>query len=128
MGTLDRMSHLKCLEALVRSDNVDAVIALGVVGTSSAFDSFKESFADSREEMEFFGAEYEKIDKKFERNIVKLIKEHGKPIIGVALSKIKRFHDLDEQSVVFSSPHRAVSVLVKMVEYRKYIDSIQSEA
>lgn len=127
VGTLDRMSHLKCLEALVRSGKIDAVIACGIVGTSSAFDSFKESFADSREEMDFFAAGYEKIDKEFERNIIRLIKEHGKPIVGVALSKIKRFRDLEEQPVVFSSPHRAVNVIVKMVEYRKHLDSLKEE-
>lgn len=127
VGTLDRGPHLKCLEALVRSENIDAVIALGVVEASSAFGSFIGELSDSTAGMEFFVKEFEKTDREFEKNIIGLINEYGKPIIGVTMGEvINRYPEDHSRPVIYSAPHRAVGVLAKMVEYSNYLKSIEA--
>ena len=123
VGSLDRNSHLMCLEKLVASNRIDGVIALGVVGAMEMFLSLQDSsshllhgFADITRMMEA-------ADREFEKNIQRLIQRHGKPIIGVSMIETRSKPAMNQGITTFPTPERAVTVLSRMYDYYKFRSS-----
>ncbi|PIU65042.1 MAG: hypothetical protein COS84_07465 [Armatimonadetes bacterium CG07_land_8_20_14_0_80_40_9] len=124
VGSLDRPSHLRCLEVLGKCEEIEGIIALGILGASPIFTSMLSSSPDLSpiKEVKFFEKEFEKVDQEFEVKIVELMKEYKKPIIGVNM-----FSDQEAKEKgnipIYPSPERAVKVMVKLFEYHNYLEN-----
>lgn len=129
VGTTDRRPHFQALEILTRCENVDGIIALGIVGASSAFAALGERFKTSRafeipaEFVDGMIKMVERVDAKFAKKINELIREFGKPIIGASIapqeSKLKYE---GEEIIIYPTPEKAATVLAKLYEYRNILD------
>lgn len=127
VAELNREVHRKCFDILAACDNVDAVIVLGIVSTSTIFNLNRRMDAKTREQIELFKGEAEKMDIQFEKHINATAAKYGKPILGATMQRGRQSENLAERSVIYTSPHRAVNVLAGMCEYRRYLDSLEEE-
>jgi len=125
VGTLDRPNHLKCLEVLMSDDNIDSALVLGVVGGATLLTAHAEILDGAPAAAKAYIEAYEQMDRKIEEMILDLIEKYQKPVIGVAVYESYRPYLTDRgRLVVMPEPHKAVDVIEKMVQYKKYLDSI----
>lgn len=86
VGTLDRDAHLKCLEILVSCNEVDLILTLGVVASSSRFTSLiKNATQMDLNTAKNLAEALEKSDTEFINKISYLQDKYNKPIIGVGM-------------------------------------------
>lgn len=127
VGSMDRPAHIKCLEALAAAPELDAVLALGIIGTVNFLFNIqnggeKEIPDEYRAVFEFF----KKQDREIENKILELTHKYKKPIIGVSIDPQYNFDpERGGGPVVFTNPHRAVDVISRMAEYKRYLDSLE---
>ncbi|MHA1377601.1 MAG: acetate--CoA ligase family protein [Candidatus Helarchaeota archaeon] len=118
VGTLDRRNQLKSLRILFESD-MDGIIVLGVL-TGLAFENFKKYtkiINIPEEDLEVLINDFEKTDKRFVKNIKKLIDEGQKPIVAVALSSEEVQEEFRKKICIYPQPETAAIVLSKMYKY-----------
>ncbi len=134
VGEFDPKIPLAILEELMRWEGCDAVLHLGILGRLVFVHAMVRSIelADPDMDRAFLRdipraiLEYEKI---YSERVVRLMEEHGKPIIGVNLLPDEHSRTVTEipgsryRSVSFLTPERAVKSLAKMSEYRRWLES-----
>jgi acyl-CoA synthetase (NDP forming) len=131
VGTHDPDAPLVAVEELLRSDDVDAVISLGIVGRIEHLRVMNRSARQIDEtippglldQVETSLREYEE---KYIARTAELMESLEKPVIGVTLAKtsggtVRPVAGRRYNPVIYESPESAVHVLAKMVEYRKFL-------
>ncbi len=121
---------VNCLEALLRCDYIDGVLALGAVGFSTArARGFKESSLAERynlgEMSDLFIAE----DMRTAKGLIGLLDKYRKPVLVAAetalsarVIKNESILALEENGVlVYPTPDRAAGVMAKMAERSLYL-------
>lgn len=122
VGTLDRVNHIKCLEAMMADENIDAAIVLGVVGGASLITAHAEILDGAPAAVAAYVQAYVEMDRKLELKILELIEKYKKPVIGVSVHEAYRPHHTEKgRMVVLSEPHKAVNCLEKMYRYGNYL-------
>jgi acyl-CoA synthetase (NDP forming) len=134
VGTLDRKSHLKCLDLLARSDDTDATIALGVISGASRFVELilKSPSVPDVKGAEAFSEIFEKGDEDFINEISRLVEQHKKPVVAVTLTsavegvveKLRKWKNI----LVYPAPEKAAKILSKLYEYQRYLDKTLRES
>ena len=127
VGQIDLHTYSEAFSAAAESDEYDAVITLGCIGSSAyAFDIIKTIHEISPESandamVEQFRSLSDEMEKAIRNDIVRLTKQYGKPIVNVSLdkrhSKIILPADNDECIVAFNTPEKAVRVLAGLSYY-----------
>jgi acyl-CoA synthetase (NDP forming) len=131
VGTRDPEAPLVAVEELLKSDEVDAVISLGIVGrieylrlmnrsTREVDETIPSGFLDQTEGVV---REYEE---KYIAATAELMEKLGKPVIGVTLAKtsegtVRPVGGGRYNPVFYETPESAVHVLAKMVEYQRFL-------
>jgi acyl-CoA synthetase (NDP forming) len=131
VGTRDPDAPLVAVEELVRSDDIDAVISLGIVGRVEYLRLMNRSVRKIDEtvppgfldEAERFLLEYEE---KYVARTAELMERFEKPVIGVAIAKtsggvVRPVAGRRYSPVFYENPESAVHVLAKMVEYQNFL-------
>jgi acyl-CoA synthetase (NDP forming) len=131
VGTRDPDAPLVAVEEMLRSDDIDAVISLGIVGrieylrlmNRSAKEVDKTIPPGFLEQTETLLLEYEE---KYIARTAELMEQYEKPVIGVSLAKtsggtVRPVAGRRYSSVLFETPESAVHVLAKMVEYQNFL-------
>ncbi len=122
--------YIHVIEALSKWDEVDAVIALGVLGTAR----FIQDFISSRDKMsaDIFNWELKDAIHKMSvqeeariiSNIARIQQETGKPVLVVSSRNTEGLvcHKTDQGGVIsMSSPEEACTILAYMVQYGNYL-------
>ncbi|MHB0981530.1 MAG: acetate--CoA ligase family protein [Thermoleophilia bacterium] len=135
VGTMADRAPERAVEAVVRSEAVDAVIALGIVGVAAgrqrAIETAVEIQAaaggepDLRELGEF--EDFQSREMAYIRRTGELMNHYEKPIINVSFTPMDQaVFDADGpySAVVLPSPLRSVRVIAKMAAYRAFLDSV----
>jgi acyl-CoA synthetase (NDP forming) len=134
VGTLANEAPERTMEAVVRSEAVDAVIVLGVVGmgpgreraldTACRLQAADGAFATAAQiaaREDYYGREA-----AFIRLASDLMDRYQKPIINVSFTPVDQAVFLGEgryASVLLPSPLRSVRVIAKMAAYRGFLDA-----
>jgi len=131
VGEFGTSTPLGVLEALAAWDQCDAVIHLGVVGrTHLVCSMLKAARASGQNVSQSYYEDglqmYEKAEKNFFEQTVKLMEKYGKPILGVFLDDqksrtITEIPGSPFQGVAFLTPERAVKALASMVTYHDWL-------
>jgi acetyltransferase len=121
---------INSVEALLRCDYIDGVLALGAVGFSTArAQDFKKSFLAEKYNLgqmsELFMAE----DLRTAERVIELIDEYGKPllvaaetVLGARAIKNESIIMLEDNGVlVYPTPDRAAGVMARMAERSNYL-------
>lgn len=129
VGTQDPQAPLLAVEELLKWDGVDAVISLGIVGRIEMARLLIRSTRDidrtiSREfldRVEAFSREYEAL---YISRVVEFMEVYEKPVIGVSLARtdkgiVRPVPGRRYAGVFYQSPEDAVSVLARMMHYRR---------
>jgi len=137
VGTRDPDAPLVAVEELLKSDGIDAVISLGIVGrieylrlmNRSAKKVDKTIPTGFLEQTETLLLEYEE---KYIARTAELMEQYEKPVIGVSLAKtsggtVRPVAGRRYSSVLYETPESAVHVLAKMVEYQNFLGREQTE-
>ncbi len=135
VGTMADRAPERAVEAVVRSEAVDAVIALGIVGVAVGKQRALESAAEIqaaaggesalRELGEF--EDFQSREMAYIRRTGELMNRYEKPIINVSFTPMDQaVFDADGpySTVVLPSPLRSVRVIAKMAAYRAFLDSV----
>jgi len=121
--------YLECMQILAEWDEVDSVIALGgSIQSAMDFNTNVEGPKELRETLVFareYAKEYTAQDDVVLEQTRRLVEKTGKPIIVVTLGDYDNHKSdlMDHQVVSYPTPERAVRVLTRMVEYRRFLDS-----
>jgi hypothetical protein len=134
VGTLAREAPERVMEAVVRSEDVDAVIVLGVVGMGpgreraletacrlQAADGECATAAEIAAREDYYGREA-----AFIRLAGDLMDRYQKPIINVSFTPVDQAVFPGQgryASVLLPSPLRSVRVIAKMAAYRGFLDA-----
>ena len=131
VGSRDPDAPLVAVEELVRSNDIDAVISLGIVGRVEFLRLMNRSVKEIDEttppgfldEAERFLLEYEE---KYIARTAELMERFKKPVIGVTIAKtrggvVRPVAGKRYSPVLFETPESAVHVLAKMVEYQNFL-------
>jgi acyl-CoA synthetase (NDP forming) len=129
VGTRDREAPLVAVEELLKSDDIDAVISLGIVGRIEYLRLMNRSAKEVDEtippgfleQTETYVREYEE---KYISRTAELMEEYEKPVIGVSLANtsggtVRPVAGRRYSPVLYETPESAVHVLAKMVEYQR---------
>ncbi len=138
VGETDIELHVHILNLLAHWDEVDSIIALGMVGREVYLaNSIKYNERVSGKKMdpdvvEALMRKYHNLEMRFFAEAARLQTYTGKPIIAVSLSggsteTIVRIKE--HGSVLFlSTPEQAVNIIKHMYVYRKYLDGLEARA
>jgi acyl-CoA synthetase (NDP forming) len=131
VGSRDPDAPLVAVEELVRSNDIDAVISLGIVGRVEFLRLMNRSLKEIDEttppgfldEAERFLLEYEE---KYIARTAELMERFKKPVVGVTIAKtrggvVRPVAGKRYSPVLFETPESAVHVLAKMVEYQNFL-------
>ena len=135
VGTIKEGAPEKAVELVVRSDSVDGVIVLGVIGMVTSPLRVMDEVQRVQERSGFpMGGSMPADPQKYrvrEGDYIKwtaeLMRAYRKPIINVSVKPIQRavFGEGGPFStVVFPSPLRSVRVMAKMAKYRAFLDAV----
>jgi acyl-CoA synthetase (NDP forming) len=135
VGTIKDGAPEKAVELVVRSDAVDGVIVLGVIGmvTSPLRVMDEVQRVQERSGFPMGGAavadpqKYRVREGDYIKWVAELMRAYRKPIINVSVKPIQRavFGEGGPFStVVFPSPLRSVRVMAKMAKYRAFLDAV----
>lgn len=135
VGAMSDRAPERAVEAVVRCDAVDAVIALGIVGigpgrqrvieTAGIIQAVGGGDPALRELGEF--EDFMAREAAYIRRTGELMNRYEKPIINVSFTPVEQavFESGGPYSaVVLPSPLRSVRVIAKMACYRAYLDSV----
>jgi len=133
VGEFDPQIPLAILEELMGWEGCDAVLHLGILGRMVFVRDMVRSIelADPDMDRSFLRDIPQAIldyEKTYSERVVRLMEEHGKPIIGVNLLPDEHSRAVTEipgrryRSVSFLMPERAVKSLAKMSEYRRWLE------
>jgi acyl-CoA synthetase (NDP forming) len=129
VGEADPELYLKVIETLARWDEVDAVIALGIIGRAGYVEDFIAS--QERFDHKLYSSElklavlkaYIQAEEKVIAGIGRIQKETNKPVIVVGLHEGGM--DLkctdNKPVLILSNPEEAVSILAHMARYGMYL-------
>lgn len=121
------------METLLEWDEVDAVIALGVVGRVSLIENMVdcqrkiEGTPFSKELKSSILKEYLKRERQTNEEMARLQEKHGKPVVAVTLGAQsgRTLVDTPNGEVLnLSSPEEAANILSHMSSYRRYLNRI----
>lgn len=131
VGSRDPEAPLVAVEEMLKSDDIDAVISLGIVGrieylrlmNRSAKEVDKTLPPGFLAQTETLLLEYEE---KYIARTAELMEQYEKPVIGVSLAKtsggtVRPVAGRRYSSVLYETPESAVHVLAKMVEYQNFL-------
>lgn len=130
VGESDPDMYIYIMEVLARWDEVDSIIALGIVGRSG----YLQDFIECQEKIDgkLFSRELKlsllKDQLKSERRVItemaRLQDQTNKPIIVVSLAEGGLSIEDTEygRSLSLSTPEEAVNIIAHMVHYRAYLD------
>ena len=116
----------RILKELVQWDGCDAVINLGMIGRGLPLERVIESTAavDPDADPAFMNSVKQSLfdfDDTFINDVVRLMEEYGKPIVGVCMNVQQTVLDNSDggryKSVFFQTPERGVKALSKMCDY-----------
>lgn len=135
VGTMSDHAPERAVEAVVRSDAVDSVIVLGIVGngagrqrtieTAQRIHAAASEDTALRELGEF--EDFESREAAFIRRTGELMNRYRKPIINVSFTPMDQaVYDADGpySAVILPSPLRSVRVIAKMARYRAFLDAV----
>jgi len=133
VGITDPGVPAAIMEELLRWDGCDAVINLGILGRKHLAKRLIEATLKAdpdmdREFLKMVTARVDKMEADYIEQLVRLTKEHGKPILGVRM--VTSDDDLtvldlggDEyKAVFFQTPEQAVKALSKMYQYERWLN------
>ena len=121
---------VNCLEALLRCDYIDGVLALGAVGFSTArARGFKESPLAERYNLGPMSDMFVTADIDTAKGVIGLIDKYQKPVLvaaetvlGARVIKNESILALEENGIlVYPTPDRAADVMAKMAERSAYL-------
>ncbi|MHB9148533.1 MAG: acetate--CoA ligase family protein [Thermoleophilia bacterium] len=135
VGTMSNQAPERAVEAVVRSDAVDSVIVLGIVGNGAGrqrtIETAQRIHAAASEETALRElGEFEDFDSReaaFIRRTGELMNRYRKPIINVSFTPMDQaVYDGDGpySAVILPSPLRSVRVIAKMARYRAFLDAV----
>jgi len=129
VGSRDPDAPLVAVEEMLKSDDIDAVISLGIVGRIEYLRLMNRSAKEVDENIPpGFLEQTEKILLEYEETYIartaELMEQYEKPVIGVSLAKtsggiVRPVGGRRYSSVLFETPESAVHVLARMVEYQR---------
>ncbi|OFW61587.1 MAG: hypothetical protein A2W01_07885 [Candidatus Solincola sediminis] len=130
VGNIYMDTHLAILEAMAKSSQVDAMIALGSLGTGTIIGltvlvSQNLIMEMSEDTLKGFFVELKDRNTRFLTGAKELMRTYEKPIIFVEMQFIgdDSLRDLEAGDVaIFTAPEKAAVILAKMLEYRRYLD------
>lgn len=122
------------VESVIRSDAVDAVVVLGVVGLVDVPEKMREVVMDLMEGKESAAeilvrpeGEAREMESAYISRISELMEEHRKPVINVSFLPVSRaVHETEGRfsPVTLPSPLRSVRVISKMAQYQSFLDAV----
>jgi len=123
------------VHAVTPSDEVDAVVVLGVLGivsqplkTMAVVERLHNEYGIDTSSIDPPDVdEYRQREEDFIRKVAEHMEDYEKPIINVSFTPMeKSVFDVGRKysTVVLPSPLRAVRVLAQMARYREYLDSL----
>jgi acyl-CoA synthetase (NDP forming) len=135
VGERDPSVPMRVLEELLRWNDCDAVINLGIMGRRIMVQRFGESVlkADPDYSADFIENIYQQLaafENAYIEHIVTLMERYNKPIFGVSLlpdeknQTLYRVEGSSFKAVFYPTPERAVKAFSKMVEYHRFLKKI----
>jgi len=129
VGEADPSLYLKVIETLAGWDEVDSVIALGIIGRAGYVEDFIAS--QERFDRKLYSSELKlsilkahiQAEEKVISGIGRIQKDTGKPVIVVGLQEgglTMRYTD-NLPVIIMSNPEKAVSILAHMARYGMYL-------
>ncbi|RLA97667.1 MAG: hypothetical protein DRG37_07740, partial [Deltaproteobacteria bacterium] len=130
VGEGDYDLYIHILEVLARWDEIDSIIALGIVGRSS----YLEDFIECQEKIDgkLFSRELKlsllkdqlKSERRVMTEVARMQSQTKKPIVVVSLSEggLSIVDTEYGRALSLSTPEEAVSIIAHMVNYRAYLD------
>jgi acyl-CoA synthetase (NDP forming) len=133
VGEFDPSIPLTVLEELLKWDQCDAVINLGIMGRWILMKRLGEAVmrvdpAYPPELMEPLKKDMFRFETEYAQRIVALMETYGKPVFGVKLlseereQTVYRFENQSFGAVFYETPERAVMAFAKMVEYKRFLE------
>ncbi len=129
VGTRDPEAPIVAMEELLKSESIDAVISLGIVGRIEYLRLMNRSAKKVDETIPpGFLDQTETLLREYEETYIaktaELMEQYEKPVIGVTLAKtsggtVRPVVGRRYSPVLFETPESAVHVLAKMVEYQR---------
>ena len=137
VGERDQKIPIVTVEELLKWDQCDAVIHLGITGKRIFVNKMLQSMQSidpeySRKDLTIIKDMVLKHENNYIEHIARLTEKYKKPVIGVNLltdNKTKTLYKIDGckyKSVFFSSPERAVKALAGMFNYSKWLKNINT--
>jgi len=132
VGQFDIQKSLMVLETLVRWEQCDAVIHLGVVGRRYFVANMMKATTTAdptygREVLEMALGKEREGEQAFYEKSAALMEKYGKPILGVILLEDETTKTVTDvpgskyKGLAFRTPERAVKALAKMAEYQAWL-------
>lgn len=133
VGENNNQLPMLVLEELMKWDQCDAVINLGIMGKRIMTGYLAQSVgkADGHYSEDFLTAVVNAIgdfEKRYIEHVVNLMEKYQKPIYGVNIitdendKTVYRVDGQKHKAVFFPTPERAVKSLARMAEYRRFLD------
>jgi acyl-CoA synthetase (NDP forming) len=114
----------KCLDALLRSDDIDSVITMTMDFSSGMIDAVIANLPlkprDKDSIIKLASGIMPKAGGIFTDGLVKFSKKYGKPVVGMGMGGSGLLKSYGIPS--YSDPERAAFALSKLVEYREYLE------
>ena len=132
VGEYDFSMFFTIIEELVKWDGCDAVINLGVVGRSTAFDRLGDAVLEidpayTSDYMDSYKKEWTSFEEKYVDHVTRLMEKYDKPVFGVGLLAeakseiVYRVKGNRFKGVFFPTPERTVKVFARMLEYYRFL-------
>jgi acyl-CoA synthetase (NDP forming) len=132
VGERDPEIPLKSVEALLKWDECDAIIHLGIHGKRILAGRMMDSIlltdpGYQKAEIDLYRETIDQLETEYIHRIIDLTRRYEKPILGVSLltdattRTLYRKEDSVYKAVFFPSPERAVKALQGMVLYHKWL-------
>ncbi len=130
VGTRDRDVPIVAVEELLKCENIDAVISLGIIGRTEPVRLLVDSTrkVDPSASSDFLNGIIDfvnEFEEEYVRILVDFMEQYQKPVIGVSLTKsdhgiVRPVQGKRYCGVFYQTPETAVNVLARMVQYSKF--------
>lgn len=133
VGVMNQEVHMRILEAMAASPQIDAIVLLGslstgtMIGLSVLMDG-QDDLGWDQTSFKSFLVNIRNRNRLFLDRALELMQRYGKPIVNVEfmLGSDEQLVDLEEgRSVIFTAPEKAAGVLRKMYDYRRFLERSQ---
>jgi len=129
VGVMNQEVHMKILEAMAASPDIDAIVLLGSLSTGtmiglSVLMNGQENMGWDQNAFKSFLVNIRNRNRAFLDRALELMERYGKPIVNVEfmLGSDEQVVELEDgRSVIFSAPEKAAGVLRKMHEYGRFL-------